>query len=771
MINEANKRKVKSIFSSDQSTIWRIPPYQREYSWEKNKECEELFNDIVEIAEEENDYHFIGSMITYTPEGEDEKQVVDGQQRTVTLSFFYLSLYKFLNELKTLSETESFDDAIQRIENKFINNDNEERRPKFILSSQKRNHLDFKSILDENNLIHLTASEKKSNPRVGNRKFYQTYVYISNFIQTYIQNEVVYEEKKCFEEMKNILKSLNDELTKKRDFQSLEIVLNILALIDPEYDTSNNMYIKYEGTLAKAYNDLRKKNEDKLYPKFEQDSSFFVHFKKLLDDFNQASLTVSDSYLSLLKEVDQNITSKSSFKSFFTNLEYRVIKNLIQTIDETLIVLIDVKSLRSANNIFETINNRGRPLLPMDLLKNKILAYIDDMKDEYVDRNRIVEKYQIFMDNSDKQVSDHVVMQGTVGTWSAMIEPLSENDQISFLRRYYIAFNDSYEVAYKKPTKNNILEIFEKMINKENAIDVLKDLYEKSLKYRELISTSSEYTNLAYLNVTPSYSLLLYLEVISDRIDNYEILRKKVIYIIEKFFVRRHLTNYPTINKLDDLFKRIIDEIKAISGEKVKYIDIYKRIVENITINEYWDSDENVNELLSGDIYLRHSELTKYLLVHLDKELSTANSRESNPPFYWKRVKKQPLFSVEHILPQQTTGTLDNDWVTSLLDRDKNYTPTDEDIEKASKLKDMYCHKLGNLTLTGYNSSLSDKPFIIKRDKQNDGKKFIGFKNGLALNESIAQKEKWTTTDIDDRTRKLVEILQKNLFNSSFDIN
>ncbi|QKJ23979.1 DUF262 domain-containing protein [Poseidonibacter lekithochrous] len=770
MINEANKRKVKSIFSSDQSTIWRIPPYQREYSWEKNKECEELFNDIVEIAEEENDYHFIGSMITYSPEGEDEKQIVDGQQRTVTLSFFYLSLFKYLNELKEIYSTDKYDDEINRIENKFIDTSSEDNKAKFILSSQKRNNLDFKFILDENQLIHLTTNEKKSNQRVRMRKFYQSFTYISTFIRTYIQNEILKEEKKYFDELKETLIEVKETLVKNQEFDKLKQVLTFLSLFDKSYDKENKFYLEYKYNLSDIYNEYRKKKEEKTYPKLDSDDSFFSKLKELNKELDENTLPLTDRYLNLMRMVDKNIIVNEDFKSFFADIEYKVIKKLIQTIDETLIVLIDVKSLRSANNIFETINNRGRALLPMDLLKNKILAYIDDMKDSYLGkRNRIDDQYKIFMDNLDKNVSDHIVMQGTVGTWSAMIEPLSENDQISFLRRYYIAFNDKYEIDYKKPTKNNILEIFERIITKENAINILKDLYEKSLVYRELISNNSKYSNLSYLSVTPAYSLLLYLEVNKNEIEDFTQLQNKVIYTIEKFFVRRHLTNYPTINKLDDLFKRTIDEIKLIDKENFTSINIYQIIVKNITSPEYWATDEMVKELLEGDIYLRHSELTKYLLVHLDKELSTSNDKETNTN-YWEKIKKQPLFSVEHILPQQTTGMLDKEWINSILKKDTEYEAIEEEIDFAMSQKDSNCHKLGNLTLTGYNSSLSDKPFKQKRDKQDEKKKYIGFKNGLALNKDIESNENWEVTDIEDRTSKLVSILQNTLFQSSFEI-
>ena len=82
------------------------------------------------------------------------------------------------------------------------------------------------------------------------------------------------------------------------------------------------------------------------------------------------------------------------------------------------------------------------------------------------------------------------------------------------------------------------------------------------------------------------------------------------------------------------------------------------------------------------------------------------------------------------------------------------------DKDLAKKYLEEYTHKIGNLTITGYNSTLSNKSFIEKRDrKSKDGKRFIGYKNGLEINREIATKDIWTIEDIKDRTTDLVDKL------------
>ena len=68
-------------------------------------------------------------------------------------------------------------------------------------------------------------------------------------------------------------------------------------------------------------------------------------------------------------------------------------------------------------------------------------------------------------------------------------------------------------------------------------------------------------------------------------------------------------------------------------------------------------------------------------------------------------------------------------------------------------------HKLGNLTITGYNSALSNLPFVDKRDRMNAQKLYVGYKNGLAINNELATKETWTIADIVNRTNTLVKQL------------
>lgn len=74
---------------------------------------------------------------------------------------------------------------------------------------------------------------------------------------------------------------------------------------------------------------------------------------------------------------------------------------------------------------------------------------------------------------------------------------------------------------------------------------------------------------------------------------------------------------------------------------------------------------------------------------------------------------------------------------------------------------EQYVHKLGNLTLTEYNSELSNKSFLEKRDLRDEKKVYIGYNDFLShnggLNSYVAQQDNWTPKQIDERTDLLVK--------------
>lgn len=103
--------------------------------------------------------------------------------------------------------------------------------------------------------------------------------------------------------------------------------------------------------------------------------------------------------------------------------------------------------------------------------------------------------------------------------------------------------------------------------------------------------------------------------------------------------------------------------------------------------------------------------------------------------------RKEPVptdeYTIEHILPQNED--LRPEWRVALG-------------EEWQEVQAKYLHTLGNLTLTGYNSEYSDRPYESKRDMEG------GFRESpLRLNRGLGTLDAWNATTITDRAARLAE--------------
>lgn len=111
----------------------------------------------------------------------------------------------------------------------------------------------------------------------------------------------------------------------------------------------------------------------------------------------------------------------------------------------------------------------------------------------------------------------------------------------------------------------------------------------------------------------------------------------------------------------------------------------------------------------------------------------------------WKIENKRFFWSIEHVFPQGEN--IPPSWVTMIAGGDE---------QKAKEYQQTHVHKLGNLTLSGFNSTLGNKSFEEKRDRKDKEGRYVGYKNGLKLNEDLATSPMWSVHDIEKRTLKLV---------------
>jgi len=112
--------------------IYRVPPYQRDYSWEVDQ-WEDLWNDVLDMKADPGERHYMGALVV---EGTSDREfgIIDGQQRLATLSIIALAVLAHLNDLvKTGKEPEENRERAVELRKRFIG----DKDPASLIESSK----------------------------------------------------------------------------------------------------------------------------------------------------------------------------------------------------------------------------------------------------------------------------------------------------------------------------------------------------------------------------------------------------------------------------------------------------------------------------------------------------------------------------------------------------------------------------------------------------------------------------------------------------------
>jgi hypothetical protein len=99
--------KIQKLFLS---SFFKIPRFQRPYSWDKGN-IEDFWADIIASGKRD---HFIGSMVFYTENNDTELFVVDGQQRLTTITIFLAALRDTFSEVGEADLADGIQGVIER---------------------------------------------------------------------------------------------------------------------------------------------------------------------------------------------------------------------------------------------------------------------------------------------------------------------------------------------------------------------------------------------------------------------------------------------------------------------------------------------------------------------------------------------------------------------------------------------------------------------------------------------------------------------------------
>ena len=154
MIKTVEQTTITDIFSINSDKIFKIPKYQREYTWSKN-EWDALFNDV---TENERGY-FLGSYICVNNSSlrETVLEVIDGQQRFSTITILLATLYEKLVAHKAEMDDDELTDlanlrkelAIKKSNFSAGGSKNTEYLQRLFLQKQNSNDEDYAYILSK----------------------------------------------------------------------------------------------------------------------------------------------------------------------------------------------------------------------------------------------------------------------------------------------------------------------------------------------------------------------------------------------------------------------------------------------------------------------------------------------------------------------------------------------------------------------------------------------------------------------------------------------
>lgn len=390
---------------------------------------------------------------------------------------------------------------------------------------------------------------------------------------------------------------------------------------------------------------------------------------------------------------------------------------------KAVIVKIEVESHTDAFVLFESLNNRGMPLSPVDLIKNHLLAE--------------AEKKQVM--NVD-QAFKH---------WNNILTNLGDfySTHERFLRHYYNAFKSELPDVPNASvaTKSNLIRIYENLLENDfkqvvNTLDDASKIYGRINCIEELDQHSAldrAFQRLMRAQGAPSYVLLLWLMTKSEKLNLSEDNLEEITDLLTSFFVRRNLTGYPPTHALAKLFMATIDELDGHAGDAIFGVIVGKLAAVSV-------SDDEFRDRLMGRIYEENTDIARFVLASLAEDEMTKETEVD----LWKHEKNRFVWTIEHILPQG--DNLPAGWVEML-----------GGSQVAAKVQEEQKHRLGNLTITAYNSNLGNKTFEEKRDRTDAKGRYIGYRNGLSLNMDLAKLEAWTGEHIEKRTKELASKILK----------
>ena len=407
----------------------------------------------------------------------------------------------------------------------------------------------------------------------------------------------------------------------------------------------------------------------------------------------------------LEEENDRQSNLTYNYEYFYNRIQKEEIsiEELYDSLFKLEIINIDLTADDDPQLIFESLNSTGMALSEGDKIRNFILMGLPAQI-----QNDYYEKY-----------------------WNKI--ELCTNYEVSLFVRDYLSVKQQ-----AIPSMSKIYVTFKNYVEEKDlkTEELLKDLLNYAKWYEILLKgkTSDRQLNACIYRLNRLETTItrpFFLEVLRmwakepSAISIQEV--REIFLFTENYLFRRSICDLPT-NALNKIFLMLHREIIRYDGTETDYVEKFKYALLSKTERGRFPRDEEFAEALgTRQIYLMNIKNKAYILERIENF-----GIDEDKDIY--RHLDEGTYSVEHIMPQHLTPQ----WVTALGD----------DYEE---IHETWLHRLANLTLTAYNSKYSNNSFADKRDMEK------GFRqSGLRMNTWIANQEKWTLSELENRSDMLV---------------
>ncbi|MCT0212434.1 MULTISPECIES: DUF262 and DUF1524 domain-containing protein [unclassified Synechococcus] len=431
------------------------------------------------------------------------------------------------------------------------------------------------------------------------------------------------------------------------------------------------------------------------------------HFKLLLSDTDRTTLKalVEGGGAPLPPEPSIRITDNHAF--FLEQLRKPTTNLAVVCRGISKLLVVDVALSRDQDNpqlIFESMNSTGRELSQADLIRNFVLM---GQPPELQDR-----LYSHHWRPMELAFGQEAYGGSEFSAFMRDVLTL-KTGEVPLLDRVY----DNFKAYTRRPE-----------VEQAGIEALLAELHTIALRYARIVlgqepdpELQQAFHDLRELKVNVVNPLLLelYGDFDAGLIDRAELL--EALRLLEAYVFRRAVCAIPSNSQQ----KTFATFSRALRKEPCHVLPSFKAHLLSLPSYRRFPSDGEFRR----DIQERN-------LYKFNKSCS-----------YWLRrlenyERKEPIavanYTIEHILPQNPE--LPASWRQALG-------------ENWKALQEEWLHRLGNLTLTGYNPELSDRPFLEKRDHQG------GFAHSpLVLNQGIGPLQHWGVEQMRQRGGRLAEL-------------